>query len=196
MSEFIVTIDPNRAGRQLKEFDRDKIEEFVNVVSQAYKKKPKKEDLESLRNWLNEYPDLWRVVFDTAWLLEDNFIKNMVQDKASIIAMKKNTDEIRKGFGYGDASIFEQMLIDNIIISWLGVQYSNFQLFSRMGKDERIVILDFWEKRLNAAQRRYLRACESLTRIRRLLSTNPAIQVNIAANGGQQVNVAGDVVKK
>jgi hypothetical protein len=196
MSEFIVTIDPNRATRHLKEFDDSKIREFLDVVSRAYRKKPNKKDLDELRKWMNDYPELWRVVFDTAWLLEDNFIKNMVQDKASIIAMKKNTDEIRKGFGYYDATFLEQMLIDNIIISWLGVQYGNFQLVNRMRRDERIVILEFWEKRVNASQRRYLQACESLMRIRRLMAVNPAIQVNIAAQGGQQVNVAGSVNKK
>jgi hypothetical protein len=196
MSKFIVTIDSNRAAKHLKKFDPEKINEFLDVVARAYKKKPAKKDLAELRKWINEYPELWRVVFDTAWLLEDNFISNMVQDKASIIAMKKNTEEIRKGFDYYGSTILEQMLIDNIIISWLGVQYANFQLITRMNRDERIVLLDFWEKRVSAAQRRYLRACESLMRIRRLMSLNPGIQINIATNGGQQVNVASDAVKK
>jgi len=196
MSEFIVTIDPNRAAKHLKQFDAEKIHEFLDVVGRAYKKKPAKKDLDELREWINKHPELWRVVFDTAWLLEDNFINNMVEGKASIIAIKKNMEEIRKGFDYCGSTILEQMLIDNIIISWLGVQYANTQLITRMGRDERIVILEFWERRVSAAQRRYLRACESLTRIRRLMSLDPRIQINIAANGGQQVNVAGNVVKK
>lgn len=90
----------------------------------------------------------------------------------------------------------ERMLIDNLIISWLGVQYANYQLTARIGQNEKIVILEFWERRLTAAQRRYLRACETLARIRRLLSIRPAVQVNIANEGGQQVNVAGDMTRK
>ena len=34
-----------------------------------------------------------------------------------------------------------------------------------------------------------------LTRVRRLSRITPALQVNIATEGGQQVNVGGDIVK-
>jgi hypothetical protein len=46
----------------------------------------------------------------------------------------------------------------------------------------------YWEKRLSAAQRRYLRACTTLARIRKMRL--PAMQVNIAAEGGWHVNIA------
>jgi hypothetical protein len=45
----------------------------------------------------------------------------------------------------------------------------------------------YWDRRLNSAQQRHLRAIESLARVRRLSNATP-LQVNI---GGQQVNVAG-----
>ncbi len=48
----------------------------------------------------------------------------------------------------------------------------------------------FWEKRLSAAQKRFTRACETLTRVRKLSRNTPALQVNIAAQGGQQVNLS------
>jgi hypothetical protein len=195
MSNFVITLDANKVARSLKELDKSKIDEFLEVVNRAYKKKPNPKDLAELRKWINEFPELWRVVFDTARVIEDNFIKNMVQDKASITAMQKNTDEIREGLAYNKSSIMEKMLIDNVIISWLGVQYANYQLTARLGENEKIVILEFWERRLTAAQHRYLRASETLARIRRLISTKPAVQVNIAAEGGQQVNVAGEVVR-
>jgi hypothetical protein len=48
---------------------------------------------------------------------------------------------------------------------------------------------EHWEKRLTLAQRRYLRACEALERVRKLKRRGP-VQVNVAAQGGtfQQVN--------
>ena len=48
-----------------------------------------------------------------------------------------------------------------------------------------------WERRLSAAQRRYLNACESRARVRKLARTTPTLQVNIAAPGGQQLNLLG-----
>ena len=195
-NNLLVTIDSNRVSRRLKDLDNSKIQEFLGVVERAYVKKPSQKDLDELRKWINSYPELWKVVFDTAQVLERNFIQNMVGDKASIIAMQKNADEIRDEMDYSNASTMEKMLIDNLVISWFGVQYCNYQLIARMKCEEKIVILEFWERRLSMSQRRYLHACESLEKVRHLMSRKPVVQVNIAAQGGQQVNGAGDVVKK
>jgi hypothetical protein len=47
----------------------------------------------------------------------------------------------------------------------------------------------YMEKRLSMAQRRFTRACETLTRVKRWSRNTPALQVNIAAAGGKQLNV-------
>jgi hypothetical protein len=47
-----------------------------------------------------------------------------------------------------------------------------------------------WQKRLTLTQGRYSRSLETLARIRKL---NISIQINVAAAGGQQVNVAGEL---
>ena len=44
------------------------------------------------------------------------------------------------------------------------------------------------EKRLTEAQKRFNRACESLARVRKL--SRPSVQINVAAEGGRQLNVA------
>ena len=196
MGDIEVTIDGNKISRHLNESDNGKVNEFLEIVKRAHGKKPSLKDLDELRKWINNYPELWRTVFDTAQVIERNFIKNMVAEKASIIAMQKNTDEIRDEMGYSKASIIEKMLIDNMVISWLSAQYCNFQVTGRMQREEKIVILEFWERRLSMAQRRFLHACETLVKVRRLMSGKPSVQVNIAAQGGQQVNVAGDLVKE
>lgn len=53
---------------------------------------------------------------------------------------------------------------------------------------------NYWERKLSATQRRYLRACETLARVRKI--TGSTYQINIAHDGGQQINGAGDLVKK
>lgn len=50
--------------------------------------------------------------------------------------------------------------------------------------------IEQWDRMLAAKQARYLHAVEALARVRRLLKL-PNVQVNIAAAGGQQVNVQG-----
>jgi hypothetical protein len=52
--------------------------------------------------------------------------------------------------------------------------------------------MEQWERVLASKEARFFRAIEELARVRRLLKL-PALQVNIAAAGGQQVNVAGEL---
>ena len=44
----------------------------------------------------------------------------------------------------------------------------------------------YWERKLSAIQHRYLRAIETLSRVRKLMGV-PMVQINIATEGGQQV---------
>lgn len=196
-NEIIVTVNENKAVNLSAGIDEKKAREFIEVVKRAYKKKHNEKDIQELKGWLNEYPEIWRVVFDLACVIEENLVDRMVSDTASKLAIRKNIDQIRNDLGYDSSLMMEKLLIDNIILSWLRWQWTEFQLVLFMGEGQtRMSVVDFWERRLSAAQRRYLRACDTLTRIRHLTSSKPAVQVNIAGQGGQQVNVAGDVVKK
>ena len=195
--KIIVTVDKKKAVDIFKGLDENQAREFIEVVQRAYKDKPNKKDVQELRKWLNEYPQIWHLVFDLSQVIEHNLIDRMVSDQAAQLAVKKNADQIRNDLGYDTSPVMERLLIDNIVLAWLRWQWNEYQLVIFMGKGEiRMSVVEFWERRLNAAQRRYLRACETLTRIRHLTSPKPSVQVNIASQGGQQVNVAGDVLKK
>lgn len=194
---IIVTVDEKKAISLFRNMDEKKAREFVKVVERAYKHNPDRKDIQELQKWLDEYPEIWRVVFDMAHVIENNLIKRMIPDQAAHLALEKNADRIRHDFGYEDASAMEMLLIDTIVVSWLRCQWMEYQLILCMRQGEiGMQVVEFWERRLTAAQGRYLRACESLAKIRRLASKNPTLQVNIATQSGQQVNVAGDVVKK
>ena len=43
---------------------------------------------------------------------------------------------------------------------------------------------------VNAAQKRFTRACETLARVRKLSRNTPALPLNIATKGGLQLNIA------
>lgn len=194
---IIVAVDKNKAVELFKGIEEKKVHEFLDVVKRAHKDKPLERDIQELRNWLNKYPQIWRVVFDLSHVIEHNLMDRMAPNQAAQLAVTKNVGQIRDDLGYDNAPVMEKLLIDNIVLAWLRWQWNEFQIITFMGKGEvRMSVVEFWERRLSAAQRRYLRACESLARVRRLSSSRPAVQVNIAGDGGQQVNVAGDVVKK
>jgi hypothetical protein len=104
------------------------------------------------------------------------------------VAMRANYLGVRRELGSNDASPMERLLIDHVALCWLRLQTLE-QRYSRVMSESIILTLgQYWEKRLSAAQRRYLRACTTLARIRKMRL--PAMQVNIAAEGGWHVNIA------
>jgi hypothetical protein len=83
-----------------------------------------------------------------------------------------------------DDGALEYLLIQQVALCWLKLAYTEWQHKHYLTNgNTTIVQANFWEHRLSSAQRRFLRAVETLARVRRLQL--PAVQVNI---GAQQVN--------
>jgi hypothetical protein len=189
-----IMVDPYRQIRinkikKLTQLDHKQIDEFVEIVGRAYKaKKPAKEDLQAIRQFLKDYPAMCKAVFALVESLQELMIKNLMHIEVAEIAMEEYVVSIRDEMGYHDAPILEQLLIENIVTAWLHVQYCESHLAFMAGKDRSIAVLEFWERRLSMAQRRYLAACESLAKIRKMAV--PALQLNI---GDKQINVAGNL---
>lgn len=192
----VVTND-NTAFPILRSIGEAKAREFVDLVQCVYKQKPNPKDTKDLERWLDEYPEIWHLVFDMSCTIEENLIKGIVSNPGAHLAIKKNSEEIRLGLGFEGASLMEKLLINNIVVSWLRLQWAEYRLIQIMGQDETVMsLVGFWEKRLSVAQPRFLRACETLEKIRKLSAKNPTMQINIATQSGQQVNIAGNLVKK
>jgi hypothetical protein len=64
---------------------------------------------------------------------------------------------------------------------------TEFSYIYRTNSVANLKNLLYWERRISMTQKRYLKAIETLARIRKI--TGPGIQVNISTSGGQQVNV-------
>jgi hypothetical protein len=190
MTDTDIKYDPRHQMRikNLKTIPEDFVD-FIEKVSRAYKEKPDKKDLQEIRKFLKNNPELCKFVFGLAESLQGTLIKNMIQQEVPRIALEEYAMNLRKEFGYHDAPVMEQLIIENIVIAWLHVYWAEFQLVLRMGPQHTdIAISEYWERRLTLAQKRYLRACETLAKIRKMAI--PAVQLNI---GDKQINVAGNL---
>lgn len=189
-----ITVEPQRQMRinkikDMTPLDQKEIDDFIEIVARAYKaEKPKEEDLQKIREFLKDYPPMCKAVFALVESTQSLIIRNLMGVEVAEIAMEEYLVTIRDDMGYHEAPIMEKLLIENIVITWLCVQYCESQLALMIGKDRSIKVLEFWERRLSMAQRRYLAACETLAKVRKMKI--PAVQVNI---GDKQVNVAGNL---
>jgi hypothetical protein len=167
--------------------------EFIEIINKTDKENPKKEDLRELREALRANPALWKIAGDMA----DNAARNMISKVRTTPALKESLKtawkEMQKELEGENKNPLEKLLIQQVVMSWFRLQLIEYKYTEMMNQSITLTLGRYWEGRLNAAQRRHLRAVETLARVRRILSRTPSVQVNIATQGGQQVNVAGEV---
>jgi hypothetical protein len=167
--------------------------ELETLIARTNKDKPKANDVKALRAMLVKHPRLWHTVGDLAVQNQQKILRDTKMSVAARELTDSAVNNMRRELGYKDASMLEQMLIEQVLLSWLRLNLWEYHVTEMSSAS--LPVADFWERRLSAAQRRYLRACETLARVRRLSRITPALQVNIATRDGQQVNIAGDFVK-
>lgn len=118
----------------------------------------------------------------------------MIENARATAAVKEcwkhRLQVLKKELGSEEAPLLEQLLIQQAALCWLKLNLVELSYSVTMKQSITLTLGIYWEKRLSAAQRRFTRSCETLARIRKLSRQTPALQVNIATKGGQQVNVA------
>jgi hypothetical protein len=103
---------------------------------------------------------------------------------------KHRLQSLKRELGSEGAPLLEQLLIQQAALCWLKLNLVELSYSSTMKQSITLTLGIFWETRLSAAQKRFTRACETLTLVRKLSRNTPALQFNIASNGGRQVNVS------
>lgn len=83
-------------------------------------------------------------------------------------------------------TVLESLLAEQIVLCWQHIRY--VEIKCALARDYTFREGEYFQRCLDRAQRRYLSAIKTLAQIRKL--GLPALQVNIAAEGGKQVNVA------
>lgn len=140
---------------------------------------PTKAQLAELRELIKDVPSLVGVYGDLSRNLQGRIIRHIAPQPGLHIMMEARAKELAEELGLDTASPLERLLIEQVVIAWL--RWQSVEL-NYQGNFEQSITLTkalYLEKRLSAAQRRYLQAIESLARVRRLLSRAP-VQINIA----------------
>jgi hypothetical protein len=164
------------------------LEEIKALLVRCSKPNASAEDRKALQAQFEKMPELWYL----HGKLCDYALEAMVSawSKSALVqeSVFSGTRALRQDLGYEQATPLERMLIDHIVLCWTRLQMAEKWYIDRHLEGVTLEVGRYWEERLSAIQRRYLRAVETLARIRRM--GLPAIQVNI---GDKQVNVAGSI---
>jgi len=151
----------------------------INALFQRVdKEKPKHEDVEKLREVLTKYPPLSQIGGDLVKQVERQLIEHALPtQQGARISIERYCEYQRNELGFETATPLERSLIAHVVLCWLRLYVTELRYESRMEENLSLPQGAYWEKKLSANQRRYLRSVETLARIRKL-SIN--VQINMA----------------
>ena len=161
-------------------------EEFLALAKATDKETPAKKDVRALRRFFDNHPELWHLAGDLA---EQAMLKLIGEIKATAVlkeSLKIGFNNMQVELGLATGSRLDQLLVQQVVLAWMRLAYVEYQYSAVTTSNATHKTLEYWEKRLNASQRRFLRASESLVRIRKLQL--PAVQINMAQQQVNQVN--------
>ena len=148
---------------------------------------PSQNEITALRRVLEQDKTLWHRASDLNHMAHQQLMDRFPPAIREAVYLR--VEALQQDLGYADAPAIERLLIEQIGTCWLNLQVTQLMYAVATTESTTVSSADHWERRLLAAQRRYLKAIETLTQVRRRLKPD-AVQLNI---GAQQVNVVGDV---
>ena len=161
------------------------IDRVVAVIRETDRERPSAEARKALDEFLRSDPAMWHHAGDMVEQAARHLIRAAGgKSHAAKASMTHGWEQLPLDLARPSDGALESLLIQQVVMSWLHLGYIEYQYTAiSTSQDVSIKRAEYWERRLSAAQRRYLRATETLARVRRLQL--PAVQVNI---GAQQVN--------
>jgi hypothetical protein len=167
-------------------------ERFIELVRKTNKDNPRPADVEELRKMLSEHRalELWRSISGIAQAAELTMLSRApFLTPALRECWRERLNQVRLDLGFNDAPEAERLLISHVALCWLRLNLVENGYTSNTSGEHSLTIGIYWEKRLTAAQKRYTRAVETLTKVRALTAATRLIESRTeAASAAKRVN--------
>jgi hypothetical protein len=143
----------------------------LQSLAQLANRNPKK--LEALQTYLNENPDLCDKISLLANSVKSSLLEKIVEDAGSRLLIREELDQLKKRLTNEESTPLERLLIDAVLMCWLRFQQAESYRNSVMGAGHTFTHVEYADKMLTRTHNRYLKAIESLARLRRLNQPKP-----------------------
>lgn len=152
-----------------KQNKNSKVENVLDLIKQTDKENPKPEDLTALQKFLDK----------DSLLVELNSVSKMAFQKAIEIystsallreVHKRDIEQKQKDLGYEYASPIEKILIDQVVLCWFRLNHIEIIHARQQAESHTFTSGVYWDKKLSSAQRRLLKAMETLAKVQKHLA--------------------------
>ena len=143
----------------------------MTIFEATNKEKPQKKDIEALDKLFEESPHIWQQVGNIAARVKDSIISAQSGNSHIVIeATKRKVADLRDKLGWNDSSQLEKIIIEQVCLNWLRLNALELTHENKLRESHTLPVGEHWDKLLSQAQKRYLRACESLAKVRKMLA--------------------------
>jgi len=166
--------------------DQEEAIKFSKLMPKINIENPHENDIKAAKDILENNPNLYKRVPGIWAIILDNVVDKYYQGNSNKLLVKAEMRGIKNELGYQSSSGLERLVIDEIVLArfyLLTVENAVFQM-----KKFDMETNNIWDNKLDKAQKRYLKAVGTLAKVRKI-SNSFNFQLNIAADGGKQVNV-------
>ena len=149
--------------------------------------KPDPKDVQAFRRELEATPTVWKNAGDLIEQSYHSLARRAIANGATTESLAVGWGQMKRDLGWDTSPLLEQMLIQHVLLCWLRMGILELKYTQALHPGSGTVSWEMchnYDKHLEAAHRRYQRACITLARVRHLGRPGP-VQVNI---GRQQVN--------
>lgn len=102
---------------------------------------------------------------------------------------------MRDKLGWNNSSQLEKIIIEQVCLNWLRLNALELTHDQKTRESHTLAVGEHWDKLLTQAQRRYLRACESLAKVRKLLAEAELKEQQARNKRSKSATVANKLLK-
>jgi hypothetical protein len=148
------------------------------LLAQAIKGTPAKKRA-AVAQVKQDYPDLYEFNGDMAQICREGLLQLLSGGgKNALVAasLAERLERMQRELLSEDPTALERLLVEEVILSWMHLQHADLlHTNAQRGESFRFSALEYYQRRLVSAQRRYLAAVTTLERVKALM--RPVISV-------------------
>ncbi len=142
-------------------------EELFKAIN---KPEPSDVDKELLRLHFAETPKVYQQIADLSGRVQNSIVEKFSDSYLVRESYRHKLAAMRDSLGWNDSTEIEKILIEQVCLNWLRHNFLESVHFEKTQASHSTETGLYWDKILTGAQKRYLRACESLVKVRKLLA--------------------------
>ena len=142
-----------------------------------------------MRSHLEKMPEQLANMLGDAYVICEHMIELANAPASMKEIMRQNYYRIRKELQIDQTKGMLQVMLDQVATAWCRLQVVDHEYTRISSEGHTLRELRYWDQRLAASQARFDKAVATVANTIQKLGPNFSIQVNIAKEGGKQVNI-------